>query len=108
AASRRWAGASKPYAQTHAAPRRQFIVVHVEPRPFDGSMRASMNAPAKAKMPSQIPFIIANEGCERISFYGMRNILTPFLTTVLLISMPDKAMRELHAKEVFHTFVAGV
>ena len=59
-------------------------------------------------MPSQIPFIIANEGCERFSFYGMRNILTPFLTTVLLISMPDKAMRELHAKEVFHTFVAGV
>jgi len=29
-------------------------------------------------MPRQIPFIIANEGCERFSFYGMRNILTPF------------------------------
>ena len=30
-------------------------------------------------MPRQIPFIIANEGCERFSFYGMRNILTTFL-----------------------------
>jgi POT family proton-dependent oligopeptide transporter len=59
-------------------------------------------------MPPQIPFIIANEGCERFSFYGMRNILTPFLTTVLLISMPEKAARELAAKDVFHTFVIGV
>ncbi len=59
-------------------------------------------------MPSQIPFIIANEGCERFSFYGMRNILTPFLTTVLLMYMPDKAARELQAKDVFHLFVIGV
>jgi POT family proton-dependent oligopeptide transporter len=59
-------------------------------------------------MPPQIPFIIANEGCERFSFYGMRNILTPFLTTVLLMYMPEKAMRELAAKDVFHTFVIGV
>src|SRR5262249_52349598 len=43
------------------------------------------------RFPAQIPFIIANEGCERFSFYGMRNILTPFLTTVLLLAMPDKA-----------------
>jgi len=67
-----------------------------------------VNEPAKPKFPPQIPFIIANEGCERFSFYGMRNILTPFLTTVLLLSMPDKAARELAAKDVFHTFVIGV
>jgi len=60
-------------------------------------------------MPPQIPFIIGNEGCERFSFYGMRNILTPFLTTVLLFAaIPDKAARELAAKDVFHTFVIGV
>jgi proton-dependent oligopeptide transporter, POT family len=59
-------------------------------------------------MPPQIPFIIANEGCERFSFYGMRNILTPFLTTALLLYMPEKAARELAAKDVFHTFVIGV
>jgi len=62
----------------------------------------------KARIPRQIPFIIANEGCERFSFYGMRNILTPFLTTVLLLSIPEKAARELAAKDVFHTFVIGV
>ena len=33
---------------------------------------------------------------------------TPFLTTALLLGMPDKAARELAAKVVFHTFVIGV
>ncbi|MES2261514.1 MAG: oligopeptide:H+ symporter [Pseudomonadota bacterium] len=58
-------------------------------------------------MPRQIPFIIANEGCERFSFYGMRNILTPFLisTLLLFIPLPDRASE---AKHVFHTFVIGV
>jgi POT family proton-dependent oligopeptide transporter len=60
-------------------------------------------------MPRQIPYIIASEGCERFSFYGMRNILTPFLTTMLLLhAFPDKLAREGAAKDVFHTFVIGV
>ena len=59
-------------------------------------------------MPSQIPFIIANEGCERFSFYGMKNILVVFLTTVLLLHMPDEAKRNLEAKDVYHQFVIGV
>src|SRR5262249_16511720 len=64
---------------------------------------------APARMPRQIPYIIANEGCERFSFYGMRNILTPFLTTMLLVTAyPDKVLREDAAKEVFHSFVMGV
>ena len=33
----------------------------------------------RGRLPRQIPYIIGNEGCERFSFYGMRNILTPFL-----------------------------
>lgn len=45
-------------------------------------------APA-AKMPPQIPYIIGNEGCERFSFYGMRNILTVFLMTSLLLAVPE-------------------
>ena len=72
---------------------------------------ADLNAvptPANAgKFPSQIPFIIANEGCERFSFYGMRNILTLFLMTSLLLSIPQP-LRAGSAKEVFHTFVIGV
>jgi POT family proton-dependent oligopeptide transporter len=58
-------------------------------------------------MPRQIPFIIANEGCERFSFYGMRNILTPFLISTLLLFVPQ-AERASEAKHVFHTFVIGV
>lgn len=58
-------------------------------------------------MPRQIPYIIANEGCERFSFYGMRNILTPFLITTLLMFLPED-MRTGEAKHVFHTFVIGV
>ena len=63
--------------------------------------------PADARIPRQIPFIIGNEGCERFSFYGMRNILTVFLVTSLLAYLPE-AERGAAAKDVFHTFVIGV
>ena len=59
------------------------------------------------KMPPQIPYIIGNEACERFSFYGMRNILTPFLVTSLLLYAP-LVERAGIAKEVFHSFVIGV
>ena len=60
-------------------------------------------------MPSQIPFIIGNEACERFSFYGMRNILTVFLIDWLLKNqIPGQAEREGAAKAAFHLFVFGV
>ena len=71
------------------------------------TIEETMPSASPAKMPKQIPYIIASEGCERFSFYGMRNILTPFLITSLLLTMPE-AMRKDMAKEVFHTFVIGV
>jgi dipeptide/tripeptide permease len=37
-------------------------------------------------IPKQIRYIIGNEGCERFSFYGMRNILTVFLVSSLLFT----------------------
>ena len=58
-------------------------------------------------LPRQIPFIVGTEGCERFSFYGMRNILTPFLISTLLMFMPEPE-RAGEAKHVFHTFVIGV
>src|SRR5256714_2498783 len=61
----------------------------------------------KAPIPRQIRYIIGNEGCERFSFYGMRNILTVFLATSLLAYLPE-AERGSAVKEVFHTFVIGV
>ena len=72
------------------------------------TITANPNATAPAaKMPPQIPYIIGNEGCERFSFYGMRNILTVFLMTSLLLAVPED-LRKAEAKEVFHTFVIGV
>ena len=69
--------------------------------------RVTITPDPKAKIPRQIRYIIGNEGCERFSFYGMRNILTVFLVSSLLTYVPE-ADRELAAKDVFHTFVIGV
>jgi len=70
-------------------------------------MTSTVQTGGGGRMPRQIPYIIANEGCERFSFYGMRNILTPFLITTLLMFLPED-MRTGEAKHVFHTFVIGV
>jgi POT family proton-dependent oligopeptide transporter len=64
-------------------------------------------SPGPVPLPVQIPYIIGNEGCERFSFYGMRNILTVFLVSSLLVHLPE-ADRAGGAKDVFHTFVIGV
>src|SRR5256714_4443590 len=61
----------------------------------------------QAPIPKQIRYIIGNEGCERFSFYGMRNILTVFLVSSLLLYVPE-GDRARGAKDVFHTFVIGV
>lgn len=60
------------------------------------------------KLPRQIPYIIGNEACERCSFYGMRNILVPFLVSSMLLAYLPAGDREGAAKDVFHTFVIGV
>ena len=62
-----------------------------------------------ARLPRQIPYIIGNEACERFSFYGMRNILVPFLISSMLLGyLPQGPDREGAAKDIFHTFVIGV
>ena len=71
------------------------------------SVPARATAVPPARIPRQIAFIIGNEGCERFSFYGMRNILTVFLVTSLLAYLPE-GDRAGAAKDVFHTFVIGV
>ncbi|MDQ3296564.1 MAG: oligopeptide:H+ symporter [Myxococcota bacterium] len=59
-------------------------------------------------MPRQIPYIIASEGCERFSYYGMRNILFQFLPVSMLMLHLPEAERAGAAKDVFHTFAMGV
>ncbi|TYT25194.1 POT family MFS transporter [Luteimonas viscosa] len=72
-------------------------------------MTTAATPAAQGPMPRQIKYIIGNEACERFSFYGMRNILVPFLiSSVLLQYLPQGSEREAMAKDVFHTFVIGV
>jgi POT family proton-dependent oligopeptide transporter len=68
---------------------------------------AGATPPDQTPIPRQIRYIIGNEGCERFSSYGMRNILTVFLVSSLLMHLPE-ADRAGAAKHVFHTFVIGV
>ena len=72
-------------------------------------MSQTTAAATNARLPRQIPYIIGNEACERFSFYGMRNILVPFLiSSILLGYLPQGPDREGAAKDIFHTFVIGV
>jgi POT family proton-dependent oligopeptide transporter len=74
----------------------------------DAATHMTDAATHKGKLPRQIPYIIGNEGCERFSFYGMRNILVPFLISSVLLAHVPEDMRNGAAKNVFHTFVIGV
>ncbi len=57
------------------------------------------------KFPKGVPYILGNEMAERFSFYGMKTILTVFMTSHLVDSMGNDAhMSEERAKEVFHLF----
>jgi proton-dependent oligopeptide transporter, POT family len=60
-------------------------------------------------MPSSVPYIIGNEAAERFSFYGMRGILTVFMTTYLMNSSGQLAvMSDNEANGWFHAFVGAV
>ena len=70
---------------------------------------SSTAAAPRARFPRQIPYIIGNEGCERFSFYGMRNILVQFLiTSTLLQHILESGERALAAKDLMHSFMIGV
>jgi NNP family nitrate/nitrite transporter-like MFS transporter len=55
-------------------------------------------AQGRDRFPPQIPYIMASEGAERFSFYGMRNILVIYMVQYLAISQAD-------SKAGYHYFV---
>jgi POT family proton-dependent oligopeptide transporter len=57
-------------------------------------------APARERFPPQITFIMANEGAERFSFYGMRNVLVIYMVQYLAVAAAD-------AKAGYHYFVTA-
>lgn len=60
------------------------------------------------RMPRGIPYIIGNELAERFSFYGMKGILTVFMTQHLLNAAGEPAnMNDERAKAVYHLFSAS-
>lgn len=64
--------------------------------------------PSLERFPPGVPFIIGNELAERFSFYGMKAILTVFMTKHLVdaAGQPDYMSAE-EAKGVYHLFTAG-
>ena len=75
-----------------------------------------MNKPAyrteplpTASMPSGVVHLVANEGAERFSYYGMRAILVVFMTGMLLNSQGElDPMGEAEAKSYYHLFASAV
>jgi len=62
----------------------------------------------ETRMPAGVPFIIGNELAERFSFYGMKGILTVFMTQHLMNAAGESAnMSDERAKTVYHLFTAS-
>lgn len=67
------------------------------------------------RFPPGIPYIVGNEGAERFSFYGMRQILYIYLTSLFIgfaaesTVAPDALTQaKVHATQITHLFNAGV
>ncbi|MGE0607500.1 MAG: POT family MFS transporter [Pirellulales bacterium] len=75
----------------------------------DDRPRGYLTAPLPIKsMPPGIPYIVGNEAAERFSYYGMKAILTVFMTKYLLDASGQLApMSEAESKQYFHLFSAA-
>jgi POT family proton-dependent oligopeptide transporter len=63
----------------------------------------------KARMPKGIPYILGNEMAERFSYYGMKAILSVFMTDYLMNASGKLDVMNEHESHVwFHTFGMGV
>ena len=60
-------------------------------------------------MPPGVLHLVANEGAERFSYYGMRAILVVFMTSMLMNGQGElDPMGEAEAKTYFHIFASAV
>ena len=64
--------------------------------------------PHETGMPGGVPYIVGNEAAERFSFYGMKGILTVFMTQYLLDAQGNSAfMNDEDAKVWYHLFTGA-
>ena len=59
--------------------------------------RPAENSADPNQWPPQVKYILGNEGAERFSYYGMKGILSAYLTTVLMMTKD-------HASSIIHLF----
>jgi POT family proton-dependent oligopeptide transporter len=67
------------------------------------------------RFPPGIPYIVGNEGAERFSYYGMRQILYIYLTSLFIGFAAENAVpgeeladAKVRATQITHLFMAGV
>ncbi|MCC7373792.1 MAG: MFS transporter [Verrucomicrobiales bacterium] len=77
--------------------------------------RPAVDVQRDDRFPPGIPFIVGNEGAERFSYYGMRQILYVYLTSLFIgfaaesaVSSADLASAKVRATQITHLFMAGV
>jgi proton-dependent oligopeptide transporter, POT family len=58
--------------------------------------------------PGGIPYIVGNEGAERFSFYGMKSMLIPYLTTLYIAANLSEDLAGKSAAHDVHMFNAAV
>jgi POT family proton-dependent oligopeptide transporter len=64
----------------------------------------SDSKPGSDRFPAQIKFIVGNEACERFSYYGMKSILSGYITGAVLQGGLGRTGDE--STVIIHTFVA--
>lgn len=84
----------------------------------DSSTSSAQAAPKPERddrFPSGIPYIVGNEGAERFSFYGMRQILYIYLTSLFIgfaaentVDSATLSEAKVRATQITHLFNAGV
>lgn len=71
--------------------------------PDEGNEDNESQEKEKVKYPWQVAYIISTEACERFSFYGMRTILTLYVTFLFQQYMTKKKSEDT-ATIIYHTF----
>lgn len=95
------------------SPLRPIASAHRDSEVIVAADRQILTAPdaAETGMPPGIPYIVTNELAERFSFYGMKCILTIFMTRYLVVSVTSDGvvnhLADNDAKGVYHLFTAG-